>query len=138
MSARVLLAGIGNVFLGDDGFGVEVARRLARETLPEGVTVGDVGIRSLHLAYALPDRPDLLLFVDAVRRGEAPSKASGSRSTSGIRGGQDRAGTESLGGRQSNASRSAVGTRVRAGPESDCRIRADGDRECTGTTLARF
>ncbi|HEX3904464.1 MAG TPA: hydrogenase maturation protease [Polyangia bacterium] len=72
MTARVLVAGIGNVFLGDDGFGVEVVRRLARGPLPDGVTVSDVGIRSLHLAYALLDRPELLVVVDAVSRGEAP------------------------------------------------------------------
>jgi hydrogenase maturation protease len=72
MSARILIAGLGNTFLGDGGFGVEVARRLAREPLPEGVTVSDVGNRPLHLAYAMLDRPDLLLVVDAVRRGGPP------------------------------------------------------------------
>jgi hydrogenase maturation protease len=72
VSARVLVAGIGNVFLGDDGFGVEVARRLAREELPAGVTVTDVGIRALHLAFALLDGPDLLVVVDAVGRGGPP------------------------------------------------------------------
>jgi hydrogenase maturation protease len=72
MSHRVLVAGLGNVFLGDDAFGVEVARRLARRTLPAGVRVLDAGIRSLHLAYDLLDRPDLLLVVDAVSRGGAP------------------------------------------------------------------
>ena len=71
MSVRILIAGLGNAFLGDGGFGVEVARRLAREPLPDGVTVSDVGIRSLHLAYAMLDRPDLLLVIDAVRRGRA-------------------------------------------------------------------
>ena len=72
MSARILIAGIGNVFHGDAGFGVEVARRLETYPLPDGVTVADVGIRSLHLAYAMLDRPDLLLVIDAVRRGGAP------------------------------------------------------------------
>ena len=72
MSARILIAGIGNVFHGDGGFGVEVARRLETYPLPEGVTVTDVGIRSLHLAYAMLERPDLLLVIDAVRRGGAP------------------------------------------------------------------
>jgi hydrogenase maturation protease len=72
MSARILIAGLGNTFLGDDGFGVEAARRLARDPLPAGVTVSDVGVRSLHLAYAMLDRPDLLLVIDAVRRGGPP------------------------------------------------------------------
>jgi hydrogenase maturation protease len=72
VSARVLVAGIGNVFLGDDGFGVEVARRLAAEPLPDGVEVADVGIRALHLAFALLDGPELLLVVDAVSRGDPP------------------------------------------------------------------
>jgi hydrogenase maturation protease len=72
VSARVLVAGIGNLFLGDDGFGVEVARRLRGEPPIAGVTVSDVGIRTLHLAYALLDRPDLLLIIDAASRGEAP------------------------------------------------------------------
>jgi hydrogenase maturation protease len=72
MSARILIVGIGNDFLGDDGFGVELARRLARDPAPAGVTVSEVGVRSLHLAYAMLDRPDLLLVLDAVRRGERP------------------------------------------------------------------
>jgi hydrogenase maturation protease len=69
---RVLIAGIGNIFLGDDGFGVEVARRLQRESLPAHVEVVDVGIAGLHLAYRLLDGYDLLIAVDAVTRGEAP------------------------------------------------------------------
>jgi hydrogenase maturation protease len=72
MSARILIAGIGDLFHGDAGFGVEVARRLETYPLPNGVAVEDVGIRSLHLAYAMLDRPDLLLVIDAVRRGGAP------------------------------------------------------------------
>jgi hydrogenase maturation protease len=68
MSARVLVAGVGNVFLGDDGFGVEVARRLAAEGLP-GVEVEDFGIRGLHLAFRLLDPPALLVVADAVARG---------------------------------------------------------------------
>jgi len=72
MTARVLVAGIGNVFLGDDGFGVEVARQLMRAPAPPGVAVVDVGIRALHLAYELLDPPELLLIVDAVSRGEPP------------------------------------------------------------------
>lgn len=72
MSDRILVAGIGNIFFGDDGFGVELVRRLARERLPQGVTVADIGIRALHLAFALLDRPGMLLVVDAVSRGGPP------------------------------------------------------------------
>lgn len=72
MSARVLVAGVGNVFLSDDGFGVEVARRLAERALPEGVVVRDVGVRGLHLAYDLLDAPELLIVVDLAPRGGAP------------------------------------------------------------------
>jgi hydrogenase maturation protease len=69
----VLVAGIGNIFLGDDGFGVEVARRLLQRTLPPDVRVLDVGVRSLHLAYELLDRRyDLTVFVDAISRGGLP------------------------------------------------------------------
>jgi hydrogenase maturation protease len=52
---RVLVAGIGNVFLGDDGFGVEVVRRLAGRELPEDVEVADFGIRGMDLIYALQE-----------------------------------------------------------------------------------
>jgi hydrogenase maturation protease len=69
---RTLIAGIGNLFLGDDGFGCEVARRLALAPLPEGVEVMDAGLRGLHLAYRLLDRYDLLIAVDASVRGGAP------------------------------------------------------------------
>ena len=69
---RVLVAGIGNVFQGDDAFGVEVARKLARERFPEGVRVVDFGIRGVHLAYDLLDEPDALVLVDAMSRGESP------------------------------------------------------------------
>ncbi|MGH2389629.1 MAG: hydrogenase maturation protease, partial [Chloroflexota bacterium] len=52
MSRRILVAGIGNIFLADDGFGVEVVQRLADRTMPAGVEVLDYGIRGLDLAYA--------------------------------------------------------------------------------------
>jgi hydrogenase maturation protease len=68
---RVLVAGIGNVFLADDGFGVEVAARLAEVDLPAGVHVEDFGIRGLDLAYALAGY-DLAILVDAVPRGAPP------------------------------------------------------------------
>jgi len=70
--ARTLVAGIGNIFLGDDGFGCEVVRRLAEHELPEGVEVRDFGIRGMDLAYALMDPYDAVVFVDAVPRGEEP------------------------------------------------------------------
>ncbi len=69
---RVLVAGIGNIFLGDDGFGVEVARRLAQRPLPAGVTLGDFGIRGLDLVYALGEDYDAAILVDAVPRGQRP------------------------------------------------------------------
>ena len=69
---RVLVAGIGNIFLGDDGFGVEVVRRLAGRELPEGVEVVDFGIRGMDLIYALQDDYEVVIFVDATPRGEEP------------------------------------------------------------------
>ena len=63
---RVLVAGIGNVFATDDGFGCEVARRLAGSVLPGGVRVVDYGIRGMHLAYDLLESWDTLVLVDAV------------------------------------------------------------------------
>lgn len=76
MSRRVLIAGVGNIFLGDDGFGVEVALRLAGRELPEGVEVGDFGIRGMDLAYALQDGYEAVVFVDATPRGEEPGTVS--------------------------------------------------------------
>ncbi|MGH8969592.1 MAG: hydrogenase maturation protease [Actinomycetes bacterium] len=70
MTGRTLVAGVGNVFLGDDGFGVEVAARLAEHHLPAGVEVADFGIRGVHLAYQLLEGYDLLVLVDALARGE--------------------------------------------------------------------
>jgi hydrogenase maturation protease len=69
---RILVAGIGNLFLADDGFGCEVARRLAARPLPDGVRVKDYGIRGLDLAYELLEPYDAVILVDAVRRGDAP------------------------------------------------------------------
>jgi hydrogenase maturation protease len=69
---RILVAGIGNIFLGDDAFGVEVVRRLAWRDLPDYVRVVDYGIRGLDLAYALQDDYDLAILVDATGRGEEP------------------------------------------------------------------
>jgi hydrogenase maturation protease len=74
MSAHphTLVAGIGNIFLGDDGFGCEVVRLLAARQLPQGTKVIDYGIRGLDLAYALLDPYRTVIFVDAISRGEAP------------------------------------------------------------------
>ena len=73
MSRRALVAGIGNVFLGDDGFGVEVATRLSSAVLPDGVRVLDAGIRARDLAYELVDGGyETAILVDAVARGGAP------------------------------------------------------------------
>jgi hydrogenase maturation protease len=69
---RILVAGVGNIFLGDDGFGVEVVRRLAEREMPEGVEVKDFGIRGMDLAYALQEDYEAVVFVDAVPRGEEP------------------------------------------------------------------
>ena len=68
----ILIAGIGNIFLGDDAFGSEVARRLAVRELPEEVRVVDFGIRGFDLTYALLDGYEVTIFVDATPRGEAP------------------------------------------------------------------
>ena len=73
MKPSVLIAGIGNIFLQDDGFGVEVVHRLGAESLPEVVRVADFGIRGIHLAYELLERKyDLTILVDAIVRGDKP------------------------------------------------------------------
>jgi hydrogenase maturation protease len=72
MSGRTLVAGVGNVFLQDDAFGVEVIRLLTQEPLPPGVQARDFGIRGVHLVYELLDGCDLFVLVDAAARGEEP------------------------------------------------------------------
>ncbi|MEU7000043.1 hydrogenase maturation protease [Nonomuraea sp. NPDC046570] len=72
MTPRMLVAGVGNVFLGDDGFGVEVVRHLSRGALPPEVKLGDFGIRGIHLAYELMNGYDTTILIDALPRGEAP------------------------------------------------------------------
>ncbi len=72
VTKKILVAGIGNIFLGDDAFGVEVARRLWQKRLPDGVRVTDFGIRGFDLAYALLDGYDTTILLDACPRGEAP------------------------------------------------------------------
>jgi hydrogenase maturation protease len=71
-TTRVLVAGIGNIFFGDDGFGVAVAQKLQQRELPRGVDVVDFGIRGMDLVFALGEGYDLALFVDAVPRGDTP------------------------------------------------------------------
>jgi hydrogenase maturation protease len=62
---KILIAGIGNIFLGDDGFGVEVANRLAERSFPAGVRVADFGIRGFDLAYALMEGYETTILIDA-------------------------------------------------------------------------
>ncbi|MET9619580.1 hydrogenase maturation protease [Streptomyces sp. NPDC006464] len=72
MNGRTLVAGIGNMFLGDDGFGGEAVRALSSHPLPDGVEVTDFGVRGVHLAYQLLDGYDTLVLVDATARGGEP------------------------------------------------------------------
>ena len=69
---RILIAGIGNIFMGDDAFGCEAAQRLAVRPWPDGVRVVDYGIRGLDLAYALLDAPQAVILLDAAPRGGQP------------------------------------------------------------------
>ena len=66
------MAGVGNIFLGDDAFGVEVVQRLAKLALPDNVHVVDFGVRSYDLAYALMDDWELVILVDALPHGREP------------------------------------------------------------------
>jgi hydrogenase maturation protease len=68
----MLVAGVGNIFLGDDGFGVGVARRLSGAGLPGWVQVADYGISGMHLAYDLADGYDTAILIDAAQRGGEP------------------------------------------------------------------
>jgi hydrogenase maturation protease len=72
----ILVAGVGNIFNGDDAFGVEVAQRLLRCVMPDGVKVVDFGIRARDLAYALLDGYDAVVLIDTAARGEAPGTVS--------------------------------------------------------------
>jgi hydrogenase maturation protease len=72
MIGRVLVAGLGNIFLGDDGFGVEVVRRLSGLSLPDSIKIADFGIRALDLAYSLTEQWELVILVDATARGGRP------------------------------------------------------------------
>jgi hydrogenase maturation protease len=72
VTGRMLIAGVGNIFLGDDGFGVEVANRLASEGLPDWVRVADYGISGMHLAYDLAEGFETTILIDATPRGSDP------------------------------------------------------------------
>jgi hydrogenase maturation protease len=72
MNSRILIAGVGNIFLGDDAFGVAVIQQLAGKVFPAGVYVVDFGIRGLDLTYALLEDFDTAIIVDAVPRGQPP------------------------------------------------------------------
>jgi hydrogenase maturation protease len=72
----ILVAGIGNIFQGDDAFGVEVVQRLRRRALPPGVAVVDFGIRGIDLVYALLDGHEAVILVDAAARDELPGTVS--------------------------------------------------------------
>src|SRR5271166_1754605 len=72
MTGRTLVAGVGNIFLRDDAFGVEVARLLAQRPWPDGVEIADFGIRGVHLVYELLNGCDLLVLIDAAQRGYEP------------------------------------------------------------------
>lgn len=69
---RVLVAGIGNIFLGDDGFGCEVVRQLGTRDLPEGVDVADFGTRGMDLSYALMDGYAVAILIDTIERHDTP------------------------------------------------------------------
>ena len=69
---RILVGGIGNIFFGDDAFGVEVVRRLTAGTVRDGVRVKDFGVRGFDLASALCEEWDLVILVDAISRGGDP------------------------------------------------------------------
>lgn len=71
MSARVLVAGVGNIFFGDDGFGSQVAQALQRDRI-EGAKIEDFGIAGLHLGYELVAGYERAIIVDLVSRGGAP------------------------------------------------------------------
>jgi hydrogenase maturation protease len=72
---NALIAGIGNVFFSDDGFGPAVAHLLANTSLPSGVRVRDFGIRGMHLALEMLEPYDLVVLVDAIARDEKPGTA---------------------------------------------------------------
>jgi hydrogenase maturation protease len=91
MSDRILVAGIGNIFQTDDGFGVEVATRLLAREWPEGVEVAEFGIRGVHLAYQLLDGYRALILVDAMPMNEIPGTLAVIDAIEGAGGGDEEA-----------------------------------------------
>jgi hydrogenase maturation protease len=73
---KILVAGVGNIFFGDDAFGVEMVQRLRSTPLPPEVTLADFGIRSFDLAYAIADGYDVIILLDAISRGQSPGTVS--------------------------------------------------------------
>ncbi|HVJ58083.1 MAG TPA: hydrogenase maturation protease, partial [Terrimicrobiaceae bacterium] len=73
---KILVAGVGNIFLGDDAFGVEMVQRLRAVALPPEVTLADFGIRSFDLAYAMADGYDVIILLDAISHGDSPGTVS--------------------------------------------------------------
>jgi hydrogenase maturation protease len=76
LQPSILVAGIGNIFLGDDGFGVEAAQQLAKCAFPSSVRVTDFGIRGFDLAYALQDGYETTILIDAFPHGQEPGTVS--------------------------------------------------------------
>ena len=76
ITSQILVAGIGNIFLGDDGFGPEVMRHVPQHVAGPRVRVVDYGIRGMHLAYDLLDGCDALVLVDALPDRGAPGTAA--------------------------------------------------------------
>ncbi|MDQ2866242.1 MAG: hydrogenase maturation protease [Candidatus Eremiobacteraeota bacterium] len=72
MSGQILIAGVGNIFFGDDGYGCEVIRRMQQKPLPSGVRVEDYGIRGTHLAFELMSGYGGAVLVDALSKGGEP------------------------------------------------------------------
>lgn len=72
MTERILVAGMGNLLRGDDGFGVAVARELEERDLPDHVDVAEVGISGVSMAQELLDEYDAFVLIDAMERDEAP------------------------------------------------------------------
>jgi hydrogenase maturation protease len=71
-SMQILVAGIGNIFFSDDAFGIEVVHRLSQRKLPEGVSVRDFGLRGFDLACSITEPWELVILVDATRKGGEP------------------------------------------------------------------
>lgn len=71
---KILVAGVGNIFLGDDAFGVEMIQRLRAIALPPEVILADFGIRSFDLAYAMADGYDVIILLDAISHGDSPGQ----------------------------------------------------------------